>query len=762
MFFSKEQSKFNNRFFFGIFMTQDAHCSFSSRLKRYSLFPVFVVLCLITPIRAQIPGVTSRLIAPSTTEHDLTCLRLIDENSAVAIGSQNSLVRTDDRGLTWREITTRPFINYVRALEVITPTRWLGMNGVGYVFLTTDGGESFSYSRPGYGFPSTYDEYEISFADSMNGIIRFINSTQNFDYYLTNDGGFTWTHRSFVSQATYLYAVVFPGSVVVVATTDKMIRSTDFGATWSSSFPFVAKGFFKYDDSTAFFTTATDSVYKTTNKGLSWHPLSHPQSGIQARYMSRLPDGTVYNFHPELRTIDRSTDTCKSFITVRQLPGTGNTMRFYKSFLMFAPDQGIAVGERGTVTAVSGPNLSVRKVSRNHLYATEAFWVDTLFSIAGQGEWTKDGGTNWTYSSFPQEVGKICFPVAGKKGYAVSAQNRKVVSWPPPFPDHYLDIAVSVDSGKSWQGRVSDTGIKALDVTALNDSLFVVLGEGNIPNYTARFYIFSLNNGILQKTEYSGTKQFFKVAAFPARNALLATSGHTLYISFDTAKTWNTFHILPPHAELTAGDVLVSGERIAVVVNPGLCFESSDAGVTWKTRYGTLNYTVNDRGPYDLNHDGMIAFRKGDELFMWSSDGGTRPIHKMLQGNYITFLQFAGEHSLFVTTNKQAVIKFNIDSTFTSLENENNILPETNQLDQNYPNPFNPVTTILFDLLNPGFTTGIVYDILGNEVETLLKSEVEAGRHRLEFNAGALPSGIYFFRLNSGGYTKTIKMMLCK
>ncbi|KAA0248208.1 MAG: T9SS C-terminal target domain-containing protein, partial [Chlorobiota bacterium] len=79
-----------------------------------------------------------------------------------------------------------------------------------------------------------------------------------------------------------------------------------------------------------------------------------------------------------------------------------------------------------------------------------------------------------------------------------------------------------------------------------------------------------------------------------------------------------------------------------------------------------------------------------------------------------------------------------------------------------YPNPFNPVTTILFDLLNPGFTTGIVYDILGNEVETLLKSEVEAGRHRLEFNAGALPSGIYFFRLNSGGYTKTIKMMLCK
>jgi hypothetical protein len=83
-------------------------------------------------------------------------------------------------------------------------------------------------------------------------------------------------------------------------------------------------------------------------------------------------------------------------------------------------------------------------------------------------------------------------------------------------------------------------------------------------------------------------------------------------------------------------------------------------------------------------------------------------------------------------------------------------------LGDNYPNPFNPTTTISFTIANDGFVTLKVYDIMGCEVASLLEGYRLQGDHRVTFDAGDLPSGVYIYRLESADHVVTKKMVLTK
>lgn len=81
---------------------------------------------------------------------------------------------------------------------------------------------------------------------------------------------------------------------------------------------------------------------------------------------------------------------------------------------------------------------------------------------------------------------------------------------------------------------------------------------------------------------------------------------------------------------------------------------------------------------------------------------------------------------------------------------------------QNYPNPFNPTTIISFMLKNSGHTTLKVYNVMGEEIATLVNNYLVQGKYDLQFNANQLPSGIYIYKLTSGNFSQTKKMMLIK
>jgi hypothetical protein len=89
-------------------------------------------------------------------------------------------------------------------------------------------------------------------------------------------------------------------------------------------------------------------------------------------------------------------------------------------------------------------------------------------------------------------------------------------------------------------------------------------------------------------------------------------------------------------------------------------------------------------------------------------------------------------------------------------------LPQIFKLYQNYPNPFNPTTKIRYSVPRSSNVTIKVYDILGNEIATLVNGEQEAGTYEVEFDAAILPSGIYFYKLQAGLFVETKKMILLR
>lgn len=99
------------------------------------------------------------------------------------------------------------------------------------------------------------------------------------------------------------------------------------------------------------------------------------------------------------------------------------------------------------------------------------------------------------------------------------------------------------------------------------------------------------------------------------------------------------------------------------------------------------------------------------------------------------------------------------------VQNEN-FSPEEFVLYQNYPNPFNPLTNIGFRIADFGFVSLKVYDILGNEVATLVNEEKLPGAYEVEFNTSSIKnltsSGIYFYHLKTGNFTQTKKMILLR
>ncbi|HEY5125657.1 MAG TPA: T9SS type A sorting domain-containing protein, partial [Ignavibacteria bacterium] len=126
--------------------------------------------------------------------------------------------------------------------------------------------------------------------------------------------------------------------------------------------------------------------------------------------------------------------------------------------------------------------------------------------------------------------------------------------------------------------------------------------------------------------------------------------------------------------------------------------------------------------------------------------------------------QLAIERGYVLDMRSQGLFKLNANySVITSiLENVITGVPSKFTLYQNYPNPFNPSTTIKFDLPVSGFVKLKIYNILGREISTLVNEIRNAGTYEINYNASALSTGIYFYKLEFGGNSEVRKFTLIK
>lgn len=130
--------------------------------------------------------------------------------------------------------------------------------------------------------------------------------------------------------------------------------------------------------------------------------------------------------------------------------------------------------------------------------------------------------------------------------------------------------------------------------------------------------------------------------------------------------------------------------------------------------------------------------------------------YRGLEAGNTTLLSAVGQNLIGVTqhSNTRVASGFLADTSMSgvivAVGGVEGDVPETFDLDQNYPNPFNPSTTIRFQIPEAARVTLKVYNVLGQEITTLVDEERAAGTYDVLFDASALPSGAYFYRLQAG------------
>jgi hypothetical protein len=111
-----------------------------------------------------------------------------------------------------------------------------------------------------------------------------------------------------------------------------------------------------------------------------------------------------------------------------------------------------------------------------------------------------------------------------------------------------------------------------------------------------------------------------------------------------------------------------------------------------------------------------------------------------------------GEGGTILRTTNGGVTGIEDNDTFTQ--------PTDFVLEQNFPNPFNPSTTFQFSIPSSQFTVLKVYDLIGREVATLVDEQKPAGSHSVRWEASGIASGVYLYKLQSGWFVQTKKLLL--
>ena len=317
------------------------------------------------------------------------------------------------------------------------------------------------------------------------------------------------------------------------------------------------------------------------------------------------------------------------------------------------------------------------------------------------------------------------------------------------------------------------------------DSLWRNNDLTTIPNYQRDPT--SINWDLLSHT---GTGNFITAVSAtknPANIVYYGSSNGRLY-KLENANSGDPFP-----ADISTGKGLPSGyvsslaideingkSVIAVFSNYSIIslYITNDGGTSWTPISGNLeqNSDGSGNGPSCrwasiLNYNGVKTYFVATSAGLYSTNN--------LNGNSTIWTHESPERigvavcSMVKTRDLDGVVVVSthgagVFSADNTVDVEDNIFPGKIELSQNYPNPFNPSTTIKYSVANSSEVKSTlhvsikVYDILGREVGVLVNEQHQPGNYEVIFNASYLPTGTYFYRLKSGSFTKSRKMLILK
>ncbi|MGB5873397.1 MAG: YCF48-related protein [Bacteroidota bacterium] len=230
----------------------------------------------------------------------------------------------------------------------------------------------------------------------------------------------------------------------------------------------------------------------------------------------------------------------------------------------------------------------------------------------------------------------------------------------------------------------------------------------------------------------------------------------TIFKTTDGGTTWTE---LPERPGIVYSICFVdesTGFVTEMYQQPGI-HKTTNGGTTWQlVKSAPSPYFVSCSPGGTRIWSGTKEINASDDMGgTWYSQAVTLPGGAALRcGSFLSkdMGVIVGDNTVLVTTNGGII---------TGAEDAEQ-LPQEYMLLQNYPNPFNPSTTIAFAVPHGGFVTLKVYNLLGEEVATLIAGDHAAGTFKATWDASELPSGVYFYRLMAGDYVQTKKAVLMK
>lgn len=381
-------------------------------------------------------------------------------------------------------------------------------------------------------------------------------------------------------------------------------------------------------------------------------------------------------------------------------------------------------------------------------------------------------------------------------------------------------IIHTTNAGTTWLQQTTGTTIHLKDVQFIDSNIGWAVGDNN--SHPVEYVIIKTTNGGTSWIQLiSDTSIFCNALYFVDANTGWVVGGkvvwdtinNTGYISPIIMKTTNggtnwSFQIIP-NVNVPLNDIYFLDDNIGFAVGGyviigwggiGGLLKTTDGGDSWIEQ--SLNWTSLYGIAFSDTENGIIAtasaliYRTTDGGINWDSDTlGDWHIFSVTSSDlmhtwgvgrdysYQGIIQFSSDQG--VTWTSQYTFSgwpnslFFIDSTMGWVAGEGGIIlhttnggvtfvdDETTQptdfiLSQNFPNPFNPSTTIKFAVPQTSQVLIKVFDVLGNEIETLVNQEKHSGTYEITWNAVNLPSGVYFYRLQAGSFVQTRKMILLR
>ena len=700
------------------------------------------------------------------------------------VGEQNLIVRSTDNGITWIEANEGLPV-YIGFLQ-ITPDDIIFITaGASGLYRSTDNGDSWTqvlnqnivsgYFSP----PLVYNSNGHLFIGASNGVYR------------STDNGATWQQTSLSNVGVNNLGINDSGYVFAAVDYSGIFRSTDSGDSWT----LINNGIQSYPYTNTFYLSPTGSIfivifddwsfpmygiYRSNDNGNNWvRTDNNLPSNAYVTSLSINSDGDVFAstaFLGVYRSIDNGDSwtetnnglTSFAFRSPLLFNSTGALFANTGAGVFRSTDNGDNWGEVNNGLKFKESNSLI--IGLNDILINGS--VGGIFSSTDNGNYWQDLNTDIINTSITSLVTNSNGDVfAGSVGMHRSTNNGD--NWEVIFPEFVTGIALGAP-----------------------DNIFAIFGNSAVAGYSIYR---SLDNGLTWLPSFSNGQSFAITAN--TSGSVVAGGFGKVFRSTDNGDNWST-STLPVDEQVLSIAINPYGHIFASVLNYGM-YRSTDNGVTWLPSglQGLYNYSncitrINsdgiifagtDIGLFRSSDNGnswtrvtdffvsAIAFSLSGEVFIGSdkayrsTDNGDNwtEISSGLPETYIQSLYVDDDGYVYSGTYDKGVYR-SLQST-TSIEDDNLNSPATFALEQNYPNPFNPSTTIRYSV--PSVTLSEVegsrvslkvYDVLGNEVATLVNEEKPAGNYEVDFNATGLSSGIYFYKLQAGSLLETKKMILMK